>query len=905
MNKMECKIVKKMKKQLSYLFIFALVITSISMGFGFKTQALTSMGSWRVYGKTATYDWYNPITWFEGTGDSIVVKFWSGPDGTGTLLYTTADLGDGIKRVAAEGSNTYTDIPTTNKISSITFNKVSGTDNWSCDNLTVYYTPSGGSEQMIASVTPTAEISDDNPHLIGNTTFFNTDHNRYINYNANGGSGTMAPQYLIWGTSDHLSANTFTRNGYTYAGWSATEALADAGILTYPDGFDFMMPDNVVDLWAVWVPLTGIAYTINHYKENISKTAFDILAATETSTGSTGQMVYATDNAYEGFTAVTPLASGAIIYDGSLVVNQYYTRNTYSFNFDANGGTGGGQVTMAYGAPFSAPAVTKAGYILTGWVPALPATVPIGGGSYTAQWSQSGYTITFDAAGGTGGGQQIVDFGVTPTPPTVTRTGYTFAGWSPAIVPATATATYTAQWTLNTYTITFDAAGGVGGGQQTVKAGDMPVVPTVTKAGYTFTRWTPAVTAATANKTYTAHWSVNSYTITFDASGGTGGNVQTLVYGATPAAPAVTRTGYNFTGWQPTVGAVTGDTTYYAQWSIKTYTITFNANGGTGGTVETGNYGEVPNIPDVSRPGYTFAGWFPDIELVSRDITYVAQWQSASTITLTFNANGGEGGGTLYMSAGAALTPPAAIRAGYTFAGWSPSVPATVPAVNTTYTAIWTANSYNAVFMVDSTVYKTVPTVYGKTITLPSAPAKSGYTFAGWDNIPAKMPANDVTINALWNRLPVTLSAKAGSTTIIDQNKGFISGLEEGLTIGTFLSSYVTINGDGRIEYQYYTDSFGSQTRIDLIDNVTGLVVKSYYIVIYGDVDGDGYVTAADENILGMVASYQMTLDEGSAFAYAGDLTQDEQVDTFDLNLVSAATNYSGTISQTNPSILV
>ena len=77
---------KKFKKHLSFLLVLAMVVTSVSLGFGLNAKALTSKGSWRIYGKTATYDWYNPITWFEGTGDEIVVKFWSGPDGTGTLL---------------------------------------------------------------------------------------------------------------------------------------------------------------------------------------------------------------------------------------------------------------------------------------------------------------------------------------------------------------------------------------------------------------------------------------------------------------------------------------------------------------------------------------------------------------------------------------------------------------------------------------------------------------------------------------------------------------------------------------------------------------------------------------------------------------------------------------------------
>lgn len=368
---------KKLKKHLSVLLVFALVFASVSLGFGFGTQALTSSGSWRIYGKTADAGFW-PWTWFEGTGDKVVVKLWSGPNGTGTLLYTSPDLGNDIKRVGKEGSITMTNVPTTNQIASITVNKVSGQDPWSCENITVYYTPSGGPEQQLVSM-PARNIENNDPILLGNINFFTELHNHSIHFNANGGIGTAPDQYLIWGTADYLRVNTFSRNGYTFAGgWASSQATADAGIVEYGDGANFLMPDNDVELWAVWVPFSEIPYTINHYKENIDKTAFDILAATETLTGATGQRVFAQDNAYEGFTAVTPLASGYVIFDGSLVVNQYYTRNTYDFNFDANGGEGGGEVEMAYGAPFTAPVVTKEGFILAGWVPELPATGPHG-----------------------------------------------------------------------------------------------------------------------------------------------------------------------------------------------------------------------------------------------------------------------------------------------------------------------------------------------------------------------------------------------------------------------------------------------------------------------------------------------------------------------------------------------
>jgi uncharacterized repeat protein (TIGR02543 family) len=190
---------------------------------------------------------------------------------------------------------------------------------------------------------------------------------------------------------------------------------------------------------------------------------------------------------------------------------------------------------------------------------------------------------------------------------------------------------------------------------------------------------------------------------------------------------------------------------------------------------------------------------------------------------------------------------------------------------------------------------------------------KTYYNFLGWSTSSTattplasySVPSSNVTLYAVWSRVAVTLTAKAGSTALINDSKGFIYGLAEGLDQNTFTSDFVKVNGDGSLKFYPYSDSFGSQTKVELIDNVTGLVVKTYYIVIFGDVDGDGYVTAADENVLSLVSSYQLAFDSGSAFEFAADLTQDEQIDSFDLNLVSAATNYSGTISQTTPWVLV
>ena len=150
----------------------------------------------------------------------------------------------------------------------------------------------------------------------------------------------------------------------------------------------------------------------------------------------------------------------------------------------------------------------------------------------------------------------------------------------------------------------------------------------------------------------------------------------------------VTRTGYTFTGWSPSVPSTVpaGNVTYTAQWKVNQYMVTFNANGGTGGKTVTQHYGTALSAPTVTRTGYTFTGWSPSVPstVPAGNVTYTAQWK-ANQYAVTFNANGGTGGKTVTQNYGTALSAPTVTRTGYTFTGWSPSVPSTVPAGNVTY----------------------------------------------------------------------------------------------------------------------------------------------------------------------------------------------------------------------------
>ncbi|MDE6668291.1 MAG: InlB B-repeat-containing protein, partial [Muribaculaceae bacterium] len=85
----------------------------------------------------------------------------------------------------------------------------------------------------------------------------------------------------------------------------------------------------------------------------------------------------------------------------------------------------------------------------------------------------------------------------------------------------------------------------------------------------------------------------------------------------------------------------------------------------------------------------------------------------------------------------------------YTFSGWQ-DVPETMPNHDVIISGSYTVNSYTVVFMAGDEVIDSRRLDYGAVIETPEAPEKEGYTFVGWHNLPAVMPATDIVINAIY-----------------------------------------------------------------------------------------------------------------------------------------------------------
>ena len=333
------------------------------------------------------------------------------------------------------------------------------------------------------------------------------------------------------------------------------------------------------------------------------------------------------------------------------------------------------------------------------------------------------YTITFNSNDGTAVESQNVNAGEKLTEPTPapTREGFTFDGWYEDSTfsnkfdfntPITDSMTLYAKWTENKYTLTFDANSGSGTmapiagltGEYTLPANGFTAPSGKQFKGWSLTADGAIVTKVdmTENKTVYAIWDdipVVTYTLTFDANGGTG--TMAAKTGLTgeytlPANGFTAPSGKQFKGWSlTTAGAIvtkvdmTENRTVYAIWEpipVTTYTVSFNANGGSGTMADvtgvTSNY-TLPANGFTAPAGQQFKGWATSASgavitgtsiTVSADTTLYAIWEPipVTEYTISFNINGGIGTIPSQTTSGQKLSSlPIATHSGsYTFAGW-------------------------------------------------------------------------------------------------------------------------------------------------------------------------------------------------------------------------------------------
>ena len=409
--------------------------------------------------------------------------------------------------------------------------------------------------------------------------------NKYtVAYNANGGSGTMATDTVSYGTGYVTKTNAFTRTGYTFKGWNEKA-------------------DGTGTDWTNWI---GKSWTWT-YTKNIT--------------------LYAqwTANQYQ----LTLNSNNGSFSDGTTAVKTLNPNLIYN-------GTNWWNI--------SAQTVSRTGYTFDGW---------------------------YDKSSG---GEKVYD---------VNGSCVTGTYWKNNMYQHTGNLTVYAHWTAKNVIVTFHRntdSNDTTTSQQTFAydvVGQKFTDKGWSKTGYTLLGWSTDKNATNASYSVTngvsndwinknspkvdlyGVWKANIYTVKYDGNGNTGGSTanSSHTYDTAKALTAngYTRTGYSFNGWNTkadgsgtayadkasvkNLSSTNGATvTLYVQWTANKYTVTYNANGGTGTMANqelTYDKSATLNANTFKRTGYRFNGWN-----TKADGTGTSYADKASVKNLTANSGG-------------------------------------------------------------------------------------------------------------------------------------------------------------------------------------------------------------------------------------------------------------------------
>ena len=654
-----------------------------------------------------------------------------------------------------------------------------------------------------------------------------------------GGSVTApasSPTTVNYGAATTITAVAST--GYSFTGWTVTAGTASIANASSLSTTVTLTSGNA----TVQANFAQITYQLTTQATTGGSVTAPASSPTTVNYGAatTITAVASTGYSFTGWTVTAGTASIAnasslsttvTLTSGNATVQANFAQITYQLTTQA---TTGGSVTapasspttVNYGAATTITAVASTGYSFTGWTvtagtasianaSSLSTTVTLTSGNATVQanFAQITYQLTTQATtGGTvtapASSPTTVNYGAATTITAFASTGYSFTGWtvtagtasignasslSTTVTLTSGNATVQANFTINTYTLTYTAgANGTISGTtpQTVNYNASgTAVTAVANTGYHFVQWSDGSTAnprtdanVTANISVTASFTINTYTLTYTAgANGTisGTSPQTVNYNASgTAVTAVANTGYHFVQWSDgsttnprTDANVTANISVTASFAINTYTLTYTAgtNGSISGTTpQTVNYNASGTaVTAVANTGYHFVQWSdgsttnPRTDAnVTANISVTASF-AINTYTLTYTAgtNGSISGTTPqtvnYGASGTAVT--AVPNTGYYFVQWSdgstanPRTDANVTA-NISVTASFAINTYTLTYTAgtNGSISGTTPQTvnYGASGTAVTAVPGTGYYFVQWSDGSTANPRTDANVTA-------------------------------------------------------------------------------------------------------------------------------------------------------------
>lgn len=141
----------------------------------------------------------------------------------------------------------------------------------------------------------------------------------------------------------------------------------------------------------------NVGFTVNHYLQNVADNNYTLDKTEHVGGYTESEVGDGLAETYPGFAALLYNTKAKVAADGSTVVEIKYDRNYYMMSFNLDGGYGVEPIYARFGASVKVENPTKPGYTFNGWEPTVPTTMPVNGGTHTAQWQKNNanYTVQY------------------------------------------------------------------------------------------------------------------------------------------------------------------------------------------------------------------------------------------------------------------------------------------------------------------------------------------------------------------------------------------------------------------------------------------------------------------------------------------------------------------------------
>ena len=633
--------------------------------------------------------------------------------------------------------------------------------------------------------------------------------NQYsIIFDANGGSLTSdSSKSFTYDKIDHLNVNDPIKVGYTFTGWSY-----DGNTYQSDSEINNLATSGEITFVATYKPITyTIIYDNNGGNGTINNQTFTYDEPQELTANVFTKIGYefigwntskdATTALYNDLQVVGNLSSTT---NDEITLYAIWQANTYTIIYNNNGGIGNmANHLFIYDVAqkLTANVFTKTGYEFIGWSTSSNGEVKysdkhevinlssINNAEITlyAIWEEIEFTIIFDANDGSGSMDNQVftyDEYKALSENGFIRIGYTFIGWNTNKDATTALyndlqvvgnlssttndeITLYAIWKVNSYTITFNLAGGKASGNpqtfiyvETDLRGLLEQINNPTKDNYIFSHWllndiaiTESTTLPARDIKLTAVYTPITYYVTFTNCD----NLDKLEFNVLEVKdlPILTKEGYVFGGWLlgheiiSNTSSLTNDVTVSAIWNPITYNITYVLYGGANNQTNPNNYNveESVEFASASKDGYKFIGWYLDSNFETEikstqdyttNLVLYSKFE-VETYTISLDLDGGSGISEVKYNVEVNQILPTPTKDGYKFIGFVDEnnniITETKDLIgDINLTAKYEIITYNINYSLDGGINDSNnPNSYNvEEIVEFNNPTKVGYKFSGW-----------------------------------------------------------------------------------------------------------------------------------------------------------------------------